>query len=104
MPAESSFNGLDLLILIVLGKTIEPKCSNCNLIDDKNFIPGPPLEVQINAILLLKPSLQLSVVTDIQAIAFTTIGGIEPLYSGAQKIIPSVSIKYFDNLFIVSSF
>ena len=86
-------NGLDLFTLIVLDKTIEPKCSNCNLIDDKNLVPGPPLEVQINAILLLKPSLQLSVVTDIHAIALTIIGGIEPLYSGAQIIIPSVSIK-----------
>jgi len=42
--------------------------------------------VQINADLPLKALLQLGLFTDIHAIIFVNIGGIEPLYSGAQKI------------------
>ena len=44
--------------------------------------------VAIKAILLLKASRHYFVVVEIHAIALLTIGGVEPLYSGAHIIIP----------------
>ena len=85
---DSIFKGFDLFVLIDLGMTTHPKCSICNFIIVIYFVPGPPLLVAINAILLLKASRQYFVVVEIPAIALFTIGGVEPLYSGAQIMIP----------------
>ena len=77
-----------MFALIDLGITTHPRCSICNFIIVIYFVPGPPLLVEINAILSLKASRQYFVVVEIHAIALFTIGGVDPLYSGAQIIIP----------------
>ena len=51
---------------------------------------------------MLNASLQLSVLVEIHAIAFDKIGGIDPLYSGEQTIIPEALIKLFVKLTICS--
>ena len=86
--AESFFREEELLTVIGLGITIDPRCSNCIFIDLKNLSPPPPLWVPIKAILSMNESLQDPPETEIHAIALETIGGIDPLYSGAQKIRP----------------
>ena len=92
--ADFSLKGLLLFTIMVLGKTITPRCSNCIRNVDKNLAHAPPLCVPMRAFLFEKSSLKLSVITDNHVITFVSIGGEPPLYSGAQKINPSACLNF----------
>ena len=85
-----------------LPKTWLPKCTNCIRNEVSNSNPTPPEKVAIAIGWPLNKFLKSSPEIDSHAIKLERIGGIEPLYSGAQMIHFSVA-KSFSFIWTIST-